>query len=116
MPGPYKGTNPGTYRTTQGASRHHIICRDDIWFLIDAKAKREGRSKRSVIEAALYYYVGGESLPIPHPDDPQFADTNMKRAAKEHAPVTDLDTQNREAMNRGIAREEADKPDNPWNQ
>jgi hypothetical protein len=112
--GPKKGVLLGAYRSVENAKNRNVLVRDDIWQLAKSKATAERRTLRNVIECALYYYLGGEHLPIPHPDDEGMRDTNRKRGGK-FEPTTQNDIANREAIERARAREESE-PNDPWNQ
>jgi hypothetical protein len=120
--GPKSGLAVGTFRKTEGSSINTFMIRDDLKAIVKAKANTDKRTIRNVVECALYYYCGGEELPIAHPDDPSLADRNRKRikaaGQEENRETTHLDVKNREAMERARAREEQLRKDrdNPWNQ
>lgn len=75
-----KGTKVGFQRTRKGSTTRKLDVRDDLWALVTAKAKREHRPKRSIVEAALYWFFFefGETGNIPHPDDPSLNPENPR--------------------------------------
>ena len=88
--GPPKGIDTGVYRTRENARKRLMVIRDDLWDLVTVVANDEElpRTKRNVVEHALYYYlveklkIGGVN--IKPPDDPEF---KSKRKDNRHIEV-----------------------------
>ena len=55
-PGKAKGVNMGSNRTLEKASSINVYIRDDLWGLVSQYGLITKRTKRSIVESALYWY------------------------------------------------------------
>jgi hypothetical protein len=66
----------GSYRTKDNSTQRNLYIRNDLWELITSYSHKTGRTKRSIVESAIYWYFmekdgGGKIRELLNPDNPE---------------------------------------------